>query len=260
MPDAKKEVKRHAEIQRNSSGGRRKTLPVVAGTITFKVDYFYAALVVIAFVVGFLCGCVVGIEKSSPANMQSIAQDAVPSKTILYDIETKGFPSLGVSDAPVVIVEFGDFQCPVCYRWHVETFKPLLRAYPGKIRFVYRNYPLDFHQNAFGAAEAALCAGDQDAYWQYSDALFDNQTLLNNEDGRVLESAEYATIAEGLRLDVVDFSACMTSRKYKRFIEDDMAYADGLPMASVGDPAIGGTPTFFINGIRVVGAYSLDYF
>jgi protein-disulfide isomerase len=181
----------------------------------------------------------------------------------VYDIETEGYPSLGPADAPITIVEFSDYQCPFCYRWHAEVYDQLQAAYPGKLRLVYRNFPLSFHQNAFAAAEAALCAGDQTKYWEYHDALFERHEILNNQSGTVLEQAEYDQMAEDLNLDVAAFAACMTSRKYQTFIKNDMQYAAALPVDyENGQPvmAVGGTPTFFINGRRLGGAYPFEYF
>ncbi len=235
--------------------------------VTFKASYFYAALVLLAFGVGVLVGYVAGGRgKTAAAPTVIMPSTAVPQPTpepVVYDVQTEGYPSLGPADAPITIVEFTDYQCPFCYRFYQQTYRPLLNAYPGKIRFVYRNFPLSFHQNAFAAAEAALCAGDQDKYVEYHDALFDNYQLLNNENGAVLEQAEYNKLAEGLGLDVAAFESCMTSRKYKTFIEDDMKDSATLPPEYVNgqyETAVGGTPTFFINGRRLGGAYPIQYF
>jgi protein-disulfide isomerase len=251
------------------------TLP--EDTITFKRGYFYSVLVVLAFAVGVLVGYVAwgrDVEKAralaslAVQQAQQPAQPAAqapqptstPAPPRVYEIETEGYPSLGPEDAPITIVEFSDYQCPYCYRWHVQVYEALLAAYPGQIRFVYRNFPLNFHQNAFASAEAALCAGDQNAYWQFHDLLFDNHPLVNNQTGAVLDQATYNQFAAGLGLDVTSFEECMTSHKYQQFILDDMAYANSLPFDSNGEAAVGGTPTFFINGYRLGGAYPIEYF
>ncbi|GAB4538504.1 MAG: hypothetical protein Fur002_02070 [Anaerolineales bacterium] len=232
---------------------------------TFKISYFYAVLVVLAFAVGILVGFAAA-ERTRPAVIVQQQQPAAAAPTpqpVVYDISTAGFPSLGPADAPITIVEFSDYQCPFCYRWKTQVYDQLQAAYPGKLRFVYRNFPLSFHQNAFPAAEAALCAGDQNAYWQYHDALFENYDLLNNESNAVLEQAQFNQFAADLNLDVTAFEECMTSRKYQQFINDDMAYTATLPPDYVdGQPeaAVGGTPTFFINGHRLGGAYPFEYF
>lgn len=236
-------------------------------TFTFKRSHFYAVLVVLAFGAGVVAGYAGrGLAPTTPQPLVSgpIAQEPVaPQATpvpLVYEIETDGFPSLGPADAPVTIVEFSDYQCPFCARWHAQEFEKLFDLYPDNVRFVYRNFPLGFHPNAFPAAEAALCAGDQDAYWQYHDVLFDNQSVLNDQIGTVLEQATYNQYATDLGLDVTAFEQCMTARKYEQLINDDLAYANGLPRDTNGEAAVGATPTFFINGHRLVGAYPIEAF
>ena len=237
--------------------------------VTFKKSHFYSVLVVLAFAVGLFVGYVAwgrnsaGITAASQAGPVMVPVTVTPQPTpqpVVYDIKTDGAQSLGPADAPITVVEFSDYQCPYCYRWHIQVYKDLLAAYPDKIRFVYRNFPLSFHQNAFASAEAALCGGDQGAYWKFHDLLFDNQTLLNDQAGTVLEQANYNQFAADLGLDVAVFERCMTGHKYKQAILDDMAYASSLPNDSTGETAVGGTPTFFINGHRLGGAYPIEYF
>ena len=238
--------------------------------VTFKRSHFYSVLVVLAFAVGLLVGYVVwgrgAVTATVAANNEGpIYVEVTPRPTatpvpVVYEIETEGFPSLGPADAPITIVEFSDYQCPYCWRWHVQVYDALMEAYPNQIRFVYRNFPLSFHQNAMPGAEAALCAGDQNAYWEYHDLLFDNQELMNNQSGTVLEQSFYNDLAASLELDVATFESCMTSHKYLEFIQKDMEYAASLPYDSTGEPGVGGTPTFFINGHRLGGAYPIEYF
>ncbi len=240
--------------------------------VKFKASHFYAVLVVFAFAAGILVGyfawgrSVTTTFVQQPAGVPAAGapQPQAAAKPVIYNIETKGYPSLGPADAPITIVEFSDYQCPYCHKWYVETYGALMAAYPGKIRFVYRNYPLGFHQNAQAAAEAALCAGDQDKYWEFHEILFDNQQLLNNQAGTVLEQADYNKMAADVNLNTAAFEECMTSRKYEQFIKDDMAYAASLPpdydANGQAESAVGGTPSFFINGHRLGGAYPLEYF
>jgi protein-disulfide isomerase len=238
-------------------------------TITFKKSHFYSILVLLAFAVGVLVGYVAWgrapvVAVAPAAQPGAVAQapgtPQPPAAPVTYNIKTDGYPSLGPADAPITIVEFSDYQCPFCYRWHVQTYAALMAAYPDKIHFVYRNFPLSFHQNAFASAEAALCAGDQDDYWKFHDLLFDNQPLLNDQAGTVLDQAAYNKFASDLGMDVTAFEQCMTSHKYKQSILDDMAYTTTLPNDSTGEPAVGGTPTFFINGHRLGGAYPIENF
>jgi protein-disulfide isomerase len=230
-------------------------------TFTFKATHFYAVLVVLAFAVGILIGFVVwGRTPATPVAAAAPPVVATPTlEEVSYEISTEGFPSIGPADAPITIVEFSDYQCPYCTRWHEDTYQPLFSAYPGKIRLVYRNYPLSFHQNAMMGAEAALCAGDQGQYWAMHDKLFSENDQMNNPEGTTLDADTYVQWATDIGLDGPSFKDCLSTEKYKPQIQQDVAYADSLPTEN-GEAAVGGTPTFFINGHRLVGAYPLSTF
>ena len=237
-------------------------------TVTFKRGHFYSFMVVMAICPGLLLGYFIG-QRDPAAATNQIAQAVPPAVVqaptaipvpLKYNITTAGFPSIGPADAPIVIVEFSDYQCPYCTQWHDSTYKPLMAAYPGKIRLVYRNYPLPFHQNALMSAEAAMCASDQNAYWQYHDALFANNDQLNNQAGTVVNNSFYVNLASGLGLDTTAFSTCLSTEKYKQAVQSDLDYANSLPPDSDGSAAVNGTPTFFINGYRIVGAAPLAAF
>lgn len=225
-------------------------------TITFKRSHFYSMLTVLAFAVGVLVGYIVwgytpaqGGKPTSQTAAQTSGQIAESPVTkapqfVRYDIPSQGFPSIGPDDAPITIVEFSDYQCPFCRRWHQEVYAPLLAAYPGKIKLVYRNLPLtSIHPDAFSAAEAAMCAGEQGAYWTYHEKLFGGETL-----GKQV----YTQYAQELSLNMDAFESCITENKYKEAIEKDSDFAVNLGVRS--------TPTFFINGLAIVGAQPLDVF
>ena len=214
-------------------------------TITLKRRDFHATLTVLALAVGVFLGYLVwGTGSTGSVQAAAIDTPTEAPKIVRYDIPVDGSPSTGPEDAPIVIVEFSDYQCPFCQKWHDEVYESLLAAYPGKIKFVYRNLPLtSIHPDAFPAAEAALCAGDQNAYWQFHDKLF---------SGKTLGSKVYIQYAEGLGLNMVSFESCITNRKYKDIVQRDSDFAVDLGVRS--------TPTFFINGIAVVGAQPLDVF
>ena len=214
-------------------------------TITFKRRDFHATLTVLTFAAGVFLGCLIW-GTGSTGSVQTAAIDTPTEEPgiVRYDIPIDGSPSIGPEDAPVVIVEFSDYQCPFCQKWHNEVYDSLLAAYPGKIKFVYRNLPLtSIHPDAFSAAEAALCAGDQNAYWEFHDKLF---------NGKTLGSKVYLQYAEELDLDIVSFESCITNHKYKDVVQADSEFAVDLGVRS--------TPTFFINGIAVVGAQPLHVF
>jgi protein-disulfide isomerase len=222
-------------------------------TVTFKKSHFYSVLVVLAFAVGILVGYVAW-GRSTTVTAAAVAQH--PSGPVVeapqptrspytrYDIPTEGYPSLGPDNAKITIVEFSDFQCPYCRRFHADTYHALLDAYPGQIRFVYRNLPLtSIHPNAMPAAIASLCANDQNAYWDFHEKLFANDTL---------DEATYIQYATDLGLDVNTFKACLSSGSHDDFIKQDMDFSLGLGVQS--------TPTFFVNGLAIIGAQPLANF
>jgi protein-disulfide isomerase len=157
------------------------------------------------------------------------------------EIEVDDDPALGPSDAPITIVEFSDFNCPYCQRFHIETFPALMESYPDQIHFVYRDFPV------VGGLESALaseCAHEQDSYWEYHNLLFSGTQTRGTEG--------FLAYAEELGLDADAFEACLTEGRYADEVEADAMYAAGL--------GITGTPTFFINGIPLVGAQPLEVF
>ena len=219
-------------------------------TVTFKLSHFYSVLVVLAFAVGLLVGYVawgrdtVVATAAQPSGPVVEAPQPTQSAYTRYDIPIKGYPSLGPDNAKIVIVEFSDFQCPYCRRFHADTYQALLDAYPGQIRFVYRNLPLTaIHPNAMPAAIASLCANDQNVYWEYHDKLFSNETL---------DEPTYIQYAADLGLNVDTFTACLSSGSHDADIQKDMDFALGLGVQS--------TPTFFVNGLAIVGAQPLVNF
>jgi protein-disulfide isomerase len=163
----------------------------------------------------------------------------------VYKVDAGNGPSTGPAGAPVQIVLFSDFQCPFCSK--VEpTVKQILDTYKGKVRLTWRNYPLPFHNNAMPAAEAAMAAGEQGKFWEMHDKLFANQ--------QALDRASFEKYAGELGLDMNRFKAALDGGKMKEKIQADVTYANGLPGGGMG------TPTFFINGHKLAGAYPFDSF
>jgi protein-disulfide isomerase len=222
-------------------------------TFTFKRSHFYSVLTVLAFAAGVLLGYVVwGFDPGGAGTVVAAqaggavveAPVTAEPQFIRYDIPSEGFPSIGPDDAPITVVEFSDYQCPFCRRWHEQVYQPLLNAYPGKIKVVYRHLPLtSLHPDAFSAAEAAMCAGDQNAYWQFHEKLFSSDSL-----GRDV----YVRYARDLDLNMTSFESCVTERKFQEAVQVDLDFAVNLGVRS--------TPTFFINGLAIVGAQPLDVF
>ncbi len=144
----------------------------------------------------------------------------------------------GDEDAPVTIVEFSDFQCPYCSGFH-STMKDVMGNYEGQVKWVYRHFPLDsIHSQARSAAEASECAAEQGKFWEYADALFDNQSRLGD--------SLFNELAADLGLDTQQFSECYSSGKYADKVDQD--YREGR------SKGVSGTPGNFINGKPYAGA------
>ncbi len=152
-------------------------------------------------------------------------------------------PVKGPANAPITIVEFSDFECPFCNKIP-PVLKQLEADYKGKVRIAFKHLPLPFHKNAPLAAEASLAAHEQGKFWPFHDKLFENQQSLDR--------ASLEKFAAELGLDARKFKAALDSGKFRAQVQKDAQQA-----ASVGAT---GTPTFFINGTRFVGAQPLEAF
>jgi protein-disulfide isomerase len=159
------------------------------------------------------------------------------------EVATDGKPSLGPDNAPVTIVEFSDFQCPYC-RQTQGALKQLMAAYEGKVKLVFRDFPLrNIHPQAQKAAEAAQCAAEQQKFWPYHDKLFAASSL---------QMDELKKFAQELGLNLEQFTACLDSSKYAGGIDADMRAGQNV--------GVNATPTFFVNGYLLSGAASYERF
>jgi len=183
--------------------------------------------------------------ESSPADPAQSVADSEIRQVTRYPVTEDGDPSYGPANAPITIIEFSDFECPYCQRWHVEVWKKLVAAYPDKIRLVYRDFPLySIHPNAAPAANAAECANEQGKYWEFHDLLFSG--------GQKLSEAAYQTYANGLNMDLTAFQQCLDENRYADEITADFEYASSIGISS--------TPTFFLNGVALIGAQPFEVF
>jgi protein-disulfide isomerase len=178
--------------------------------------------------------------KNAPKPTPQPGDDGKP-----VNIDIGNSPVRGPAKAPVTIVEFSDFQCPFCGR--VEpTLSEILKKYDGKVKIVWKNQPLPFHPNARPAAKAAMAvlAQSKDKFWDMHDKMFANQGKLGND--------QYEAWAKELGLDVNKFKEDFASNKFDEAIDEDSKLG-----RSVG---ASGTPTFFINGKKLVGAQPVEQF
>jgi len=179
--------------------------------------------------------------------MQSPQAAPAPDDKVSYKFSPGGF-SLGDAKAPLVLVEYTDLQCPFCQQFHNTAFAQIKANYidTGKVRFVSRDFPLDFHDNARRAATAGRCAAEQGKYWEMRHVMIVNAEALKPDN--------LATYAGTVKIDVPKFKSCLESDKFKAQIDQDVAEG--------GVAGVQGTPSFVIGrlendklqGVRLVGA------
>ena len=216
--------------------------PADGDFVVLRRSHLVMALIPLACVAGLAAGYLFwGRDGPSASIAPGAHQPSAAAQR--HQVSVDDDPALGPENASVTIIEFSDFNCPYCRKFHIETFTPLLAAYPDQIRFVYRDFPIT-SQESFVAAQAANCAGHQGSYWEFHDALFTGELGL----GR----AAYESYGERLGLDVEALTACIDTGGEQSEVESDARDASAL--------GVSGTPTFFINGIALVGAQPLSQF
>lgn len=162
-----------------------------------------------------------------------------------FEVNVGEAPFKGASDAKVTIVEFSDFQCPFCSKG-AQVLTAIEKKYGSKVKIAFKHFPLPFHAQARIAAEASMCANEQDSklFWKMHDAMFADQSKLDKDN--LIATAKKAGAKEA------EFKACLESGKYKAKVDADVAQGTALGIKS--------TPTFFINGKLISGAQPLEVF
>lgn len=173
---------------------------------------------------------------------EPVEKEEPQQKIATFDISEKDH-IIGDFKAPVTIVEFSDFQCPFCSSFHLTMYQ-LLDEYAGKVRLVWRHFPLrSIHPYAQEAALASECAGEQEKFWEFADSLYEHQKEIGDE-------GLYEKIASGIGLDTKKFKDCLISGKYTDKVNQD--YQEGITKG------VQGTPGNFINGQYVPGALPIE--
>ena len=171
-----------------------------------------------------------------------------PDKPIRAKVNLEGGAMLGSKDAPYTMVEFTDYQCPFCQRFHATVYPELKKTYidTGKLRFFSRDLPLDFHANAMRAAMAARCARDQGKFWELREIMSSNPNKLDLEN--------LVANAASLNMDAKAFRACVTGEKYKDAVQSDVMEA--MRIGANGTPSfvLGKSTPEGVDGELVVGA------
>jgi protein-disulfide isomerase len=232
------------------------------GFLRIRRSALYAALLPLAFVTGLALGFLFWGRQAAPPLTRVAASNqgedglaavdpAIPEAPpdlrtqqgqIRLEVSEDDDAVLGPADAPITIIEFSDFRCPFCKRFHNETLTPLLDHYPQQIRLIYRDFPV---VGGFEAALAAECADEQGDFFAFHDLLF-------SDEFETLGSEAYTAYAERLGMDAEALLACVEDGTFVDEVEADARYAAGL--------GVSGTPTFFINGIPLVGAQPIEAF
>jgi len=176
------------------------------------------------------------------ADLKKMEQANQPlSPDVAATIAKSSGPAFGPENAKVTVVEFSDFQCPYCSR-AATVVDQIKQKYSDRVRFVFREFPLPMHQNARGAAEAALAANAQGKFWEFHDKLFQNQGQLTREG---LEG-----FAKDAGLNVTTFKKALDGKTYAADVDSDVKLGESV--------AVQGTPTMFINGARVANPTSFE--
>ena len=178
-----------------------------------------------------------------------------PKKGGIKKTTIKDDPFMGRVDAPVVFVEFSDYECPFCARFFRDTMPKIKKDYvnTGKLKYVFKDFPLSFHKRAFKAAEAAHCAGEEQKYWEMHDQIFANQQRM--------AIADLVGYAKNLGLNSKKFKKCLDDDRYAEDIKKDMAIGvsnqiDGTPSFIIGRENKNGE----VTGNMITGALPYDTF
>ena len=185
--------------------------------------------------------------QNAPATRAAAAAPALNEKVKMS--VGAGWYSMGRDDAAVTMVEFTDYQCPFCRKFETDSFAKLKKEYidTGKVRFVSRDLPLEFHPNAPGAAVAARCAGEQNKFWEMRDAMMlDTATDLGPD--------ALTKYGQKTNLDMTAYGACLKEKKFTEAIKKDTADAGALGISGTPSFVIGKTDKTEIAGVRIVGA------
>lgn len=218
--------------------------------------WMISTLVLVGMMVGFGVSQIPALKQIGNAGKTAAVEDTKieeiqtpPQKTILTADQIAALPDddavYGDENAPITMVEFSDFQCPYCQRFFLQTLPQIAENYieTGKVKFIYRDYLIDGHNQAPYAALAAQCANDEGKFFEMHDELFINQPEWSGNEKALEIMAGYA---KKIGLNASAYKKCMDEKKYSDEIKKDVI--DGITLG------ITGTPGFFINGKEVSGA------
>jgi protein-disulfide isomerase len=263
------EVQLVTKPETQESPDTEKTQPPNGGLPPLALQFMVgivAAVAVVAAAAGINHAWPIFGESGGGTSTVSVALPtaAATAEAPVVDMGVGDAPTKGPADAKVQIIEFSDFECPYCAKFVTQTMPQILSTYGDKVLFAFRNYPLpaSMHPYAQKAAEAGECANDQGKFWEYHDLLFQNQSQLSAlvqadpTNGVNQVADQLKQYAASLSLDTAKFNQCLDSgADAEKVTSDASAMTDALTKAGV---TRFGTPSFFINGKFVSGAYPFD--
>lgn len=263
------------DISHPTSSSRYFQIPIPKFKLPRSANvYLVITLIIFSFLLGMLSNKVMYLENiqksgsgdsltNNPSDYAAQAPQAIPTEdTAPKKVSIDNDPVLGDKDAKVTLIDFTDYECPFCKRYFDDTFSQIKKEYidTGKIKYIVRDLPLSFHQNAHKESQAAECArelGGDEAYFKYHDEIFKRTT--SNGTGIALD--QLPVIANDLGLDGAVLQSCLDADKYKTEVDKDIADASKVGAS--------GTPTFFIGksssdgviiGTKLVGAQPFSAF
>ena len=183
-----------------------------------------------------------GVGMEPEAFLHAAAKEG-PLRMVTFS-DLAGRPAQGLETAPVTIVEFSDFHCPFCKKLS-PTLQKLVDQFPGKVRWVWRHYPLPFHAGSERAHQASECAHEQGEFWEFHNQFFAAEKMPDSDDALI-------RLAEKTTLDKPRFQACFEKGKYSELVKKEIAKG-----AEVG---VEGTPATFLNGKLLSGAQPYENF
>lgn len=232
-----------------------------------KRHIYYISIAIIFFVGGFLANFLMSAPTSPKAGSVTVAPapptPATPPEATRVNVSVDDDPSIGPEDAPVTIIEFSDFQCPFCRKFWTETLPLIKSEYidTGKVKFVYRDFPIPSlgHSAAFPSAEAAECVREQggdEAFWKIHDKIFEEQNIIDsgNPEGPVKGTVQFGVsdIKQWVQEIGYNVDECLDSGKFRSEVQKDLDNGQAV--------GVTGTPTFFVNGKKIVGALPFSAF
>lgn len=228
----------------NEIAPKRRKIPAVFKTLLI----FCISIAIIIFFFHLILNMLLGDLANINTPIDKFTQNQEDSQLDLGDIrlitETTDDPSIGSEHAPIVIVEYLDFGCSYCNQSH-EVIKKIQKQYSQEVKFIFRDFPVEaLHPGAMSAAKAANCAHKQKKYVEMSDYLFSLQGQLQDVD--------YDIVAKHIGLDTELFQTCFNSKFTETEVLSDQKDALAL--------GVNKTPIFFLNGSKVEGAITYDFF